>query len=74
MSGKTRGLEERGERWVYGSDELYLLAGVRCPAPEFYGDFAQVENGVGAVDRAARCVSLTVSSRCRASKARRSAS
>ena len=40
---------ERGETWVYGSDELYLLAGQPLHEPEFYGDFAQVENGVGAV-------------------------
>ena len=40
---------ERGETWVYGSDELYLLAGEPLHEPEFYGDFAQVENGVGAV-------------------------
>ena len=40
---------ERGETWVYGSDELYLLAGEPLHEPEFYGDFSQVENGVGAV-------------------------
>ena len=40
---------ERGETWVYGSDELYLLARVPLHEPEFYGDFSQVENGVGAV-------------------------
>ncbi len=44
-----RGLGERGHRWVYGSDELYLLAGRDLPGPEFYGDFPQIENGVGAV-------------------------
>jgi putative radical SAM enzyme (TIGR03279 family) len=44
-----RAIEERGERWVYGSDELYLLAGRQLPGPEFYGDFSQIENGVGAV-------------------------
>ena len=46
-----RALRERGERWVYGSDELYLLAGVPLPGPEFYGEYAQIENGVGAVTR-----------------------
>lgn len=40
---------ERGEPWVYGSDELYLLAGHELPAAEHYRDFAQIENGVGAV-------------------------
>jgi NifB/MoaA-like Fe-S oxidoreductase len=34
---------------VFGSDELYLLAQRPLPSPEFYGDFPQIENGVGAV-------------------------
>jgi NifB/MoaA-like Fe-S oxidoreductase len=34
---------------VCGSDELYLLAGRPLPPAEFYGDFSQIENGVGAV-------------------------
>src|SRR3954471_6278990 len=46
---EARGLKERGERWVYGSDELYLLAQRPLPDAKFYGDFPQVENGVGAV-------------------------
>jgi putative radical SAM enzyme (TIGR03279 family) len=44
-----RALAERGHRWVYGSDELYLLAGTPLPGADFYDDFPQVENGVGAV-------------------------
>jgi putative radical SAM enzyme (TIGR03279 family) len=44
-----RARNERGDGWVYGSDELYLLAGRGLPGPEFYGDFSQIENGVGAV-------------------------
>jgi putative radical SAM enzyme (TIGR03279 family) len=40
---------ERGEPWVYGSDELYLLAGRELPKAAHYRDFAQIENGVGAV-------------------------
>ncbi|MBI2796357.1 MAG: DUF512 domain-containing protein [Gemmatimonadetes bacterium] len=47
----ARALAERGERWVYGSDELYLLAGVELPGPAHYGEYAQIENGVGAVTR-----------------------
>jgi len=46
---EERALAERGDRWVYGSDELYLLAGRELPGAEHYGDFAQIENGVGAV-------------------------
>lgn len=46
---EERALAERSERWVYGSDELYLLAGRALPDVEHYGEFAQIENGVGAV-------------------------
>jgi putative radical SAM enzyme (TIGR03279 family) len=46
---EARALAERGDRWVYGSDELYLLSNHPLPEPEHYGDFSQVENGVGAV-------------------------
>src|SRR3954471_4291804 len=44
-----RALKDRGETWVFGSDELYMLAGRELPAPAHYGEFAQIENGVGAV-------------------------
>ncbi len=46
---ETRGLEERDDRWVFGSDELYLLAERPLPDVEHYGEFVQIENGVGAV-------------------------
>ena len=45
----ARALAERDDRWVYGSDELYLLAGAELPDVVHYGEFAQIENGVGAV-------------------------
>ena len=38
-----------GHAWVYGSDELYLLAEEPLPDADYYGDFPQIENGVGAV-------------------------
>ncbi len=44
-----RARRERGENWVYGSDELYLLAERELPSAEHYGDFSQIENGIGAV-------------------------
>jgi putative radical SAM enzyme (TIGR03279 family) len=44
-----RGERERGFPWVYGADELYLLADRELPAFEHYGDFAQIENGVGSL-------------------------
>ena len=46
---EARALAERGDRWVYGSDELYLLAERPLPDLEHYGEFSQIENGVGAV-------------------------
>jgi putative radical SAM enzyme (TIGR03279 family) len=46
---EARALAERGDRWVFGSDELYLLAERALPDVEHYGDFSQIENGVGAV-------------------------
>lgn len=45
----ARAMAERGETWVFGSDELYLLAGRELPPPAHYGDFAQIENGVGSI-------------------------
>lgn len=44
-----RAKKERGEAWVFGSDELYLLAESPLPPEEHYGDFAQIENGVGSI-------------------------
>src|ERR1700682_3787535 len=45
----VRAVKERGETWVFGSDELYMLAQRELPAAEHYGEFAQIENGVGSV-------------------------
>ena len=44
-----RALAERGHRWVHGADELYLVAETELPPAEWYGDFEQVENGVGSI-------------------------
>ncbi|HEV7990670.1 MAG TPA: DUF512 domain-containing protein [Gemmatimonadaceae bacterium] len=46
---EERALAEREDRWVFGSDELYLLSDHPLPNAEHYGDFSQIENGVGAV-------------------------
>lgn len=40
---------ERSGPWIHGADELYLRAGEALPPAEAYGDFEQVENGVGSV-------------------------
>src|SRR2546428_13194252 len=45
----ARAKAERGHAWVYGSDELYLLAGRELPDVDYYGELHQIENGVGAV-------------------------
>lgn len=44
-------MRERGETWVFGSDELYLLADEELPPPAHYGEFAQIENGIGSITR-----------------------
>jgi putative radical SAM enzyme (TIGR03279 family) len=46
---QERAMAERGVPWVYGADELYLRAELPLPSEESYGDFDQVENGVGSV-------------------------
>ncbi len=46
---QVRSRVERDYGWVYGSDELYLIAGQPFPSAESYDGFAQAENGVGAV-------------------------
>ena len=44
-----RARRERGQTWVFGSDELYMLGQRELPGVDHYGEFAQIENGVGAV-------------------------
>ena len=40
-------LSEHGTRLVYPADEFYLKAGRPIPSAEYYGDYPQLENGVG---------------------------
>lgn len=40
-------LEKYGNRRVYASDEFYLIAKRELPAASYYGEFLQLENGVG---------------------------
>lgn len=42
-----KSMQKYGDRRIYGSDEFYLLSGKEIPDAEFYGDFLQLENGVG---------------------------
>ncbi len=51
-----RALVARDTPWAYGADELYLRAGVELPSEAWYGDFEQVENGVGSVRWLERCI------------------
>lgn len=39
----------RGEHSAFASDELYLKAGEEFPSYSYYGEFKQLENGVGAL-------------------------
>jgi putative radical SAM enzyme (TIGR03279 family) len=59
----SRGLIQRVSRWqrdfrkkfgvtfVFLADEFYLRAGKPVPGPEHYGDYPQIEDGVGMVRR-----------------------
>lgn len=38
-----------GERRFFAADEFYILAGKELPDASYYGDFLQLENGVGLV-------------------------
>ncbi len=42
-------LKEYGRRVIYPSDEFYIIAERPLPPPSFYEDYAQLENGVGAL-------------------------
>jgi NifB/MoaA-like Fe-S oxidoreductase len=39
--------KEKGSPWVYIADEFYIAAGHEFPPVEHYGDFPQIENGIG---------------------------
>ena len=40
-------IEKYGERRIYAADEFYLLSEREIPEASYYGDFLQLENGVG---------------------------
>lgn len=40
-------IERFGERIFYVSDEFYVKGGIELPSYEFWGEFTQIENGVG---------------------------
>ncbi len=41
--------QQNGEHFAYCSDEMYIFAKRQLPSHEYYGDFDQLENGVGIV-------------------------
>lgn len=42
-------VQRYGQRRVYGADEFYILAEKALPYADYYGEFHQLENGVGLV-------------------------
>lgn len=48
-SFQVKALKEKGTRFVFASDEIYIKAGLSLPPYEAYEDFAQIENGVGLI-------------------------
>ena len=44
-----RQFEETGDRVFYAADEFYIKAEREIPDAEFYGEFNQLENGVGVI-------------------------
>lgn len=45
----SRMLAQHGNRVFYPADEFYVKAGRALPEEDFYGDMAQLENGVGLI-------------------------
>lgn len=42
-------LKQKGSRFVFPADEIYLLAGQEIPSWESYEEFPQLENGIGMI-------------------------
>lgn len=40
---------ERGTRYIFAADELYVKAGIDVPPYDYYEDFSQIENGIGLI-------------------------
>jgi len=46
---QERFLEQVGDRVVFLADEMYLIAGLPMPPHSYYGEYPQLENGIGMV-------------------------
>jgi putative radical SAM enzyme (TIGR03279 family) len=44
-----RDMRQSGRRRVFCADELFIVAGIPIPPQSYYGDYPQLENGVGLV-------------------------
>lgn len=53
---------EHGGNFVFASDEFYIQANRKLPDYEYYGDFEQIENGVGLVREFEREIDYTLAS------------
>lgn len=56
-------LEKIGTRFLFASDEWYILAGYPIPEEDYYEGYGQIENGVGMVRSLVDEVSETLSDR-----------
>ena len=66
---QQRALREKGTRFVFASDEMYIKAALQPPAYETYEEFPQIENGVGLIRKFEREV-LEALEDCRGAKPR----
>ncbi len=46
-AARARNIAQLGDAQCCAADELYLKAGMELPPAEYYGDYSQLENGVG---------------------------
>ena len=46
---RAKFLKTFGDPLVYCADEIFLKAGVEIPGDEYYGEYPQIENGIGLV-------------------------
>ena len=49
---RERAERARGTGWAYAADEMWLIAERPVPGPDYYDEWALLENGVGALRRA----------------------
>ena len=46
---REKAMRERGHRWCYAADELFLIAGQDVPVAQYYDGWPLLENGVGSL-------------------------